>query len=307
MEEADAYCTVDNKHIQKLLISHSVCYWYLHPHIEVCFIAISGLRPRQIEEIVSEHNAYRRLVAQRYNISNINKLIWSSDLHNRARHLIACSHKSRRTRASHESLGRSRSGGVRSVLTTWFEESRHFLPEHQACLPWDSCDRFRRMVNADQTAVGCSVTSCGPSEHRHRVLLCLYEGGSEDTFSFKTGPSCTHCGDSAPFCEQDLCVPCNDHNGNCDCRKTCYRDGIGNGALNATTCICTCQYGLGPNCDLECKNPELYEDYDYCSTLTNDDCNDPDVDLRATLREYCPEQCVCHPLPSASRVSSVED
>ena len=44
---------------------------------------------------------------------------------------------------------------------------------------------------------------------------------------------------------------------------------------------------------VECKNPELYEDYDYCGTVSADECNDPDVDLRATLREYCPEQCVC--------------
>ncbi|XP_041377128.1 C-type lectin domain family 18 member A-like [Gigantopelta aegis] len=274
--------------------------WSVYVYLfQACVVAVSGLSSRKIEEIVSEHNAYRRLVAQRYNISNMNKLNWSDSLRQRADQILTCSRRSRRTRASHESLGRS-SSGVRSVLTTWFEESRHFLSEHQACLPWNSCDRFRRMVNAEQTLVGCSLKTCGRLAHRHQVMVCLYEGGSEDSFSFKTGDSCTHCGDAAPFCEGRLCVPCNKEERSCDCRKSCHGDGVGNGTLNSTTCVCTCQYGLGPNCDLECKNPELYEDYDYCSTLTNDDCNDPDVDLRATLREYCPEQCVCRPYPVTS-------
>ena len=36
-----------------------------------------------------------------------------------------------------------------------------------------------------------------------------------------------------------------------DCRKTCNVPQIGLGVLNSSTCTCTCQYGMGPNCDGE--------------------------------------------------------
>ena len=38
----------------------------------------------------------------------------------------------------------------------------------------------------------------------------------------------------------------------------------------------------------------MYEDYDICQELTEDDCNSPFLEERQMFREFCPERCgVC--------------
>ena len=34
-----------------------------------------------------------------------------------------------------------------------------------------------------------------------------------------------------------------------ECRKTCHKRNVGYGKLNGKTCMCSCVYGRGPNCD----------------------------------------------------------
>ena len=42
-----------------------------------------------------------------------------------------------------------------------------------------------------------------------------------------------------------------------------------------------------------CKNPEQYLDYDICSDITPEDCNDPEPEMKEMLEEFCQEQCSC--------------
>ncbi|XP_021364444.1 uncharacterized protein LOC110457472 [Mizuhopecten yessoensis] len=142
----------------------------------------------------------------------------------------------------------------------------------------------KMIINANYDRVGCSLKRCSSN----RTLFgCLYRESTESFSSYplyRPGKACTKCEGDSSFCE----------NGLCDCRKTCHKPFIGSGELNNTTCQCKCQFGMGPNCDEECHNPEQYQDWDICSLITQEECASPDSDERKLLEEFCPEQCSCH-------------
>ncbi|KAK3103674.1 hypothetical protein FSP39_020914, partial [Pinctada imbricata] len=78
-----------------------------------------------------------------------------------------------------------------------------------------------------------------------------------------------------------------------DCRKTCAKPGIGIGQLNNDSCTCTCTYGLGPNCDEDCVNPQSYIDFDPCDYVQKSECLSGSEEERRMLAEFCPAKCVC--------------
>ncbi|XP_067652512.1 cysteine-rich secretory protein LCCL domain-containing 2-like isoform X1 [Haliotis asinina] len=284
-----------------------------HFHLIIRLSAIQVLMPlictslnsSQREEILTLHNRFRHDIAtgrQGANVSNMNELAWSQTLEQTAESLLTCSrnvvHNDDNFLMPMINYGRYRMLNITKILRFWHRESRHYVPEAADCIPWDSCNRYRAMVGADRERVGCSLRQCPRRQSQTvYVLMCLYEGGDPDSFKYKEGPACTRCGDALSFCHRDLCVAClHSQYRTCECRKTCFREGVGSGTLNRATCSCNCTYGLGPNCDEECRNPELYADYDYCATVSREDCSHPDVG--ELLGQSCPEQCVCRKHPS---------
>ncbi|KAK3605719.1 hypothetical protein CHS0354_013517 [Potamilus streckersoni] len=152
------------------------------------------------------------------------------------------------------------------------------------------------MLNAGHTQIGCAYRS--PCSHQDDdAFVCLYTGGVMEIPFFKAGLPCTRCDGLSSFCDDGLCAPCVGEAEYCDCRKTCHKENVGEGILDNSTCTCQCQYGLGPNCDEECKNPEMYENWDICADIAADLCISPDLETRDMFRHFCPEQCTCRKYP----------
>ncbi|XP_021368409.1 uncharacterized protein LOC110460035, partial [Mizuhopecten yessoensis] len=231
--------------------------------------------------------------------------VWSRALQLQAELPLYCSLASSPPRDPYNintNIGLSARGNITTILLGWMLEKQHFIPQLATCIRLQECKRFLTMIHAQHRAIGCAFTNqCRVGNAHVNLLVCKY-GTSEGPIvpAYKTGLPCTKCKEDVSFCEQGLCVSCSHAANRCDCRKTCNKQAIGSGSLDNTTCTCTCEYGLGPNCDEDCVNPEMYEDWDVCAAITHQDCQTADAEERAILREMCPVQCTCSRHPEAS-------
>ncbi|OWF56235.1 C-type lectin domain family 18 member A-like [Mizuhopecten yessoensis] len=273
----------------------------------VCFLTgltyVYSLDAMEIDIIMQTHNEFRRNFANGLYGSfaaNMNKLDWSTDLQLQALLSLDCALAFTQPAGAfntHTNVGVSADGNITNLIRSWMLERQHFIPQFKTCINIQHCKRFLTMVHARQRTIGCAFTDrCRVKNSRVNVLVCKY-AGSEDAIVpfYKPGLPCTKCDGETPFCERGLCVPCTGTSAECDCRKTCNKHNIGAGSLNSTSCSCTCSYGMGPNCDEDCVNPEMYEDWDPCSEITQQDC----LFDRAILEEMCPVQCACRRHPNA--------
>ncbi|KAK3803316.1 hypothetical protein RRG08_021514 [Elysia crispata] len=250
-----------------------------------------------VMQLLSLTNRYRSRTASTGSrkVSNMNRLEWSEALAAQAEASISCrSHRRGQVQmlerfVTHVNVGRrrDRSGALTNIMNAWYHQEREYDPVEEACYPWDICKQYRNMINAKHRLMGCAyIQDCG-IRNDSVVLMCIFEGGNQYMFDFQHGNVCTGCSGSTSFCNDSLCVFCNASRHECECTKTCRKATIGLGQLDASTCTCTCQYGLGPNCDQLCRNPHSFFDVDVCSGVTQQDCQDPGVN------EFCPEQCTC--------------
>ncbi|XP_063417848.1 scoloptoxin SSD976-like [Mytilus trossulus] len=276
-----------------------------------CSYSISGYRitlKTEPYQAVAIHNKYRRILANgAYNfyVGNMNKLHLNESLQRKAEAMLNCElFKSTEKDLVPEkmNIGFSKDGSIDSIILEWFREIRHFIPNFMTCLDIDSCRRFMTMINSQYTQIGCAFTNqCTINNKKASVLVCLYDGGqSLVPPNLKRGSPCTKCSGTESFCDNGLCVPCDASSEHCDCRKTCNKSGVGSGILNISTCSCSCQFGMGPNCDEPCKNPEQYYDYDICGPITESQCLSDDEEERSLLKEFCPEQCLCKKIANAT-------
>ncbi|XP_060069550.1 GLIPR1-like protein 1 [Ylistrum balloti] len=266
------------------------------------------LDARAIETVLVTHNTFRRNFANGVygtNAANMKEMVWSRTLQLQAEQALDCSLAGSLHTDPYDiytNVGVSERGYISNILDSWMSEKQHFIPQLQTCIRLHKCKRFLTMIHAGHHEVGCAHTrQCRVRNVRVNLLVCKY-GISEDPIvpAFKTGAPCTKCDGTMSFCENGLCVPCLQTDRNCDCRKTCYRESIGDGSLDNNTCTCTCAYGLGPNCDEDCVNPEMYVDWDICSEVREQDCQSDSLEEREILRKMCPAQCACRRHPEAS-------
>ncbi|XP_071151546.1 cysteine-rich secretory protein 2-like [Mytilus edulis] len=262
----------------------------------------AALNPNEINKILTTHNLYRRLFANgAYNVfvADMKKLEWSFELQERSNRMLQCDRLNALSRSPDISIniGSSLRRNYSHIIRSWFFEIRTFLPKFKTCLILNDCKRFLTLMNSKQRKVGCSAITCPINNTKTFVFMCQYEGGQDIMRPYKLGQPCSKCRGEETFCERGLCVSCSSQNQNCDCRKSCVKPGLGFGNLNSTTCTCNCEYGMGPNCDEPCQNPEQYLDYDICGSVTPENCLSDDQDERDMLAEFCPEQCVCNKAP----------
>ncbi|XP_052818478.1 scoloptoxin SSD976-like [Mya arenaria] len=228
------------------------------------------------QDIVDTHNTLRRNFSKGANggsAANMKKLIWRDDLARRARiHLrLSCKFPNLPFFAINDSdtcsnLARTSTGDIASDIQTWYSELiGNFYPPDPlyetfgVCWPQENCSHATVLLNADFRYVGCSFRRrCGGMGS----LYCIYESDTElDTSGpwgqfYKDGAVCTKCSNDTSFCDDGLC----------NCQKNCSAPYTGHGELDPATCSCTCQYGMGPNCDEPCRDAALdsYEAYDIC-------------------------------------------
>ncbi|XP_022344454.1 uncharacterized protein LOC111137314 [Crassostrea virginica] len=286
------------------MIQHRI-YVIFFINFLVTQLECSRLRVRRIEEILQEHNRHRRDLALGLygtKVSNMKKLTWSNALHRHASEILQCSTENSALFQNSLTVNFGHGASIHEIINDWFNQIQHLFPYEASCVESSPCSNILTMINAEHKSVGCSLKRCGGKVK----LLCIYEGGVEYPPVYKPGMPCTKCSDDAPFCDNGLCVACDSSKEICDCKKTCYKPLIGQGTLNNNTCTCACSYGMGPNCDEECKNQNMYEDYDICQELTEDDCNSPFLEERQMFREFCPERCgVCKTIPSSQILSTL--
>ncbi|KAL5022151.1 hypothetical protein ScPMuIL_001306 [Solemya velum] len=272
----------------------------------VTLLEALSLTNEGLEEVLNAHNNIRRDFANgRYGgtVANMGKLRWNSYLASRAEELIDCINveDGHNPDFSEDQInqGFSRSHNLTMAVQQWFLEITHYIPEYGTCLTTDICRHFLMMINAKHHSIGCaSLPNCSAGT----ALLCVYRGGEFIPPFVAPGSPCKKCERPSAFCEDGLCVPCaSTRHSECDCRKTCRRPNIGYGDLDAHTCTCHCQYGMGPNCDEDCVNPEQYLDFDICADVTQAECHS--FMDRDKLREFCPEQCVCRKHPGSPSMS----
>ncbi|KAL3859075.1 hypothetical protein ACJMK2_009310 [Sinanodonta woodiana] len=144
------------------------------------------------------------------------------------------------------------------AILEWFSEIDQFVPSLNSCAYYRRCSNLNHMLNAGHTQIGCAYRSpC--SNQQDDAFVCLYTGGFMEIPFFKTGPPCTKCHGLSSFCDDGLCAPC---------------------------------MGEAEYCE-ECKNPNMYEDWDICADIDADLCISPDKETRDMFRHFCPEQCTC--------------
>ncbi|XP_062621914.1 venom allergen 5-like isoform X1 [Saccostrea cucullata] len=258
----------------------------------------------EIQKILRIHNSFRRNFAKQglsSQISNMNSLVWNNLLAVEAEQRVSCMPHSEEN--SNHYFGRqinagiTRNGNLTKVIGDWLREGQYFIPEIETCLDIEECQNFMTIIRAQLRFLGCAFRrNCSSHKIPYDVLLCIYEGNQESHKLFKKGHVCTHCEHQTSFCNDGLCDTCKTENSaSCDCRKTCNKPGIGVGALVNSTCTCECLYGKGPNCDEDCVNPQMYENWDICELVTTEDCMSEDAQI---LKEYCPAKCDCtrHPM-----------
>ncbi|XP_069112352.1 cysteine-rich venom protein-like [Argopecten irradians] len=262
----------------------------------------SRLRRIDITRILRQHNRLRQSLANGvYNapVANMNKMTWSTFLQDQMNDVLSCDLLNTRDGSDTElNIGELHGRHFTSVIQRWFHGVVFFHSDFQMCTIPGRCSHFLKMAKADNDRVGCSLKRCSSNRN---IFGCLYQA-SKESFSpfplYKPGQPCTKCQGNSSFCENGLCVPCETNPSMCDCRKTCHKPLIGSGILNSSTCQCQCHYGMGPNCDEECKNPEQYDGWDICALITPEECASPDPDERRMLEEFCPEQCSCRRHPA---------
>nr|XP_011450834.2 ancylostoma secreted protein-like [Crassostrea gigas] len=285
------------------MISHRIYFIFFLNFLAVTRLGASRLRIRQIEEILREHNRHRRDLALGVygtTVSNMKKLTWSNALQRHASEILQCGTENSELSQNSLTVNFGQGVSIHEIINKWFREIQHLYPYEASCLDFSQCSNILTMINAEHQALGCSYKSCNGKNK----LLCIYEGGAEYPPVYKPGVPCTKCSDEAAFCDNGLCVACDPSTEKCDCRKTCLRPLIGRGTLNNNTCTCSCSFGMGPNCDEECENKNMYEDWDICQELTDEECNSPFPEERDMFREFCPKKCgVCNSFPSSHIMS----
>ncbi|XP_064599467.1 C-type lectin domain family 18 member A-like isoform X2 [Liolophura sinensis] len=265
----------------------------------------SALRPTVELQILDQHNRLRREYASgRHGVSvaNMKKLKWSSTLANRAGRLARCRNVNRLLQLDRANLNvaLSTTANTSEMVNYWFSGIADFSPEFGACVQKGICRFFSTMMSGANYRIGCAESSpCWTGTSNQKLFVCLYSGRSLEHPIFRTGSPCSKCTGEASFCEAGLCVPCSMSEELCDCRKTCGLVGVGSGYLDERTCTCACAYGMGPNCDEPCENPDQYVDWDVCADVTPADCRDPDEDVRKLYAEFCPAKCTCRKHPGS--------
>lgn len=273
------------------------------------------IQQEEIQKILRVHNSFRRHYAKRglqNEIANMKLLVWDNILSLEAKEKVSCrqtfDENLHHLSVKQTNVGLTFNGNITKVIGHWLREGQNFIPEFEMCLDFQACKNFLTIINAQLRRIGCAFKrNCGESQSRYDVFMCIYEGNHEKQRLFSKGPVCTQCEDETPFCNDGLCDLCNEENpANCDCRKTCEKPGIGTGALDNTTCTCQCLYGKGPNCDEDCVNPKMYENWDFCELVTQEDCMSED---QLILKEYCPATCDCtrHPLAEMQSHEQLEN
>ncbi|XP_022100906.1 cysteine-rich secretory protein 1-like [Acanthaster planci] len=275
--------------------------------------------------IVNAHNALRRKVATRWTdkglaASNMRKMSWDAELADEAVTQATCDrvedisgmswavggHPSvaffddLEDRAHGKNVAVSQHRNILQMIEEWSAGEGHFDYEYHTCEPDYACTAFKQMILANASRVGCSLNPyCELDGESVKLLVCMYDEKFSIFFDlYIVGPPCSKCQSPTGFCEDALCVSsCHgSSSGECSCQKTCHHPGVGEGVLDAHTCMCDCTYGLGIDCQDLCENPQYYVNYDYCADINNPESCETDQTFQL---EFCPANCDygCRPAP----------
>ncbi|XP_023231247.1 GLIPR1-like protein 1 [Centruroides sculpturatus] len=142
--------------------------------------------------------------------SNMNKLVWSDDLAKIAKDwgdkcIFESGPKSCLKHFSQNIYYGSKV--YQDALMQWYREKDLYDYDTNVCN--GSCDRYKTLLWAETTTVGCSLSECKKNGSVH-VIICNFYPAIEDLSQrpYKKGNSCEEC-ENKDKCDFNLCVPKN--------------------------------------------------------------------------------------------------
>ncbi|KAK7100119.1 peptidase inhibitor 16-like [Littorina saxatilis] len=161
------------------------------------------------------HNYYRNLEATQENVANMNALVWSNELANRAYQWAArCRWGHTSTRDMGENLYYSYPRNmaddvyVYRALKSWMDEKRlNWDKSFSCCSKSYSCCHYTQVVSSKSQSVGCAVVPCSKlyDETGFRAIAtnaayvaCFYSPMGNMVYNgdprpYRYGPPCTQC------------------------------------------------------------------------------------------------------------------
>ncbi|XP_071487979.1 uncharacterized protein [Diadema antillarum] len=187
-------------------------------------------------------------------------------------------------------LAGNRSPDLLSPFMAWINEDRFYDYDTNSCAEGQICGHYTQIVWASTNKVGCGRARCSVGDNTffdRWIVVCNYlpGGNIRGMLPYVSGPSCTRCASGNGECFENMCRPCADHSGPCECRLTCQNCGT----LDARTCTCSCAKGWHGN---ECEKP-CVDTHEYC--WKSPGWPGPFVcPIYSYIPRYCPLMCgVC--------------
>ncbi|XP_045176323.2 cysteine-rich venom protein-like [Mercenaria mercenaria] len=220
----------------KVIDNHSACQWR-SPDVQS-----AGVSDADIQEILDEHNNYRKSVTPA--ASNMLKMTWDTEVALVAQawaETCSFSHDESKNRNIPGRLSAGQNIGTgylswKAAIKAWHDEVKDFT--YNANNKFEKVGHYTQLVWATSNKIGCGMANCRSANFH----VCNYSpAGNVDPINrpYKSG---TRCGD---------CKPGND--GLCDCGDMVCENG---GTLDPGTCKCSCKrtFNVGDRCKLDCRN-----------------------------------------------------
>ncbi|XP_023231256.1 GLIPR1-like protein 1 [Centruroides sculpturatus] len=176
--------------------------------IEHSSLLLSNFTKEEEKNVLGHINLLRENVEP--GSSNMNVLMWSDDLAKIAKDwgdkcIFESGPKSCLKHFSQNIYYGSKSH--QEALTQWYRQKNLYDYDTNVCNGF--CDRYKTVVWAETTTVGCSLSHCKKDGSVH-VIICNFYPAIEDLSQrpYKKGNSCEEC-ENKDKCDFNLCVPKN--------------------------------------------------------------------------------------------------
>ncbi|GIY57253.1 peptidase inhibitor 16 [Caerostris extrusa] len=216
-----------------------------------------GLDARTKREILILHNLIRANITPV--AANMNFMEWDKELEDIAQvyadQCIMDHGKPPNTSYSRGSFGQSlffsKDISAQRAIRIWYQEKDNFIFKENSCRPGKQCFEYAQMIQGMTNRMGRGKAKCGNGY----LTVCHYNPPLYVFHQFYiTGKPCSQCSNgNGGWCVSNLCISkeqCERNSKNFVCRNC--------GALNTTSCECTCADGWDSlDCSRACENAHV--------------------------------------------------
>ncbi|KAI6647599.1 hypothetical protein LOD99_8673 [Oopsacas minuta] len=171
--------------------------------------------------LVRAHNQLRREVQPQ--ASNMKEISWSTSLQ------LLADYKVKDCKSSSLSLDYNgltygyasrlikdiTEPSITTFLTSveeWFDSGQYYnMYDNECGYTPRVCENYVQVAWANSSQIGCAYNYCTirnyeSNEYYGVLILCLYYSAMDGDLPYISGDGCSHCPESAPYCNQGLCA-----------------------------------------------------------------------------------------------------